>query len=256
MTKIIKLKPADLSFDPAYQREVVRTHLAKLAESFSPDLVGTLTVSRRPTGDFVIDGQHRTQAAILAGHGATSLSCVVHTGLTQAQEAQMFLDLNRVRKPILKVNEWNAGLAAGDPAIIGQSLAIERAGWKVNPTSTAIGQISAIAALARIRQLDRNGDLDLTYRTLRLLTDAWGMGPEVANGHLLNGTAIFLARYGETVDAPSLSAKLRKEYDATRIIGTARNWLALHGGTVANALAAVLVQEYNRGRASKNRLIW
>lgn len=251
-----RVKPSGVQFDHSYQRVPVRAHLARLVEQYDPTLVGALVVSRREAGDFVIDGQHRVLAAIEAGQGDVAMDAVVHVGLTTSDEAALFLQLNRQRKPVTRVSEWGAALVAGDPSVVAQANAIERAGWRVNPTSGAAGQISAVKALARLRALDVYGSRDLTYAVLTVLTSAWGNGKEVANGHLLEGAGLLFARFGDEIDRDALARKLKASGTATDMLGKASSHRRVLGGTMANAVGSVMHAQYNSKRGTTKLAAW
>lgn len=73
--------PGELDIDPAYQRDVTNgsslTLIRRLAQHWNWDLCQPLVVARRAGGGlFVIDGQHRLEAARLRGD-IPQLPCVV-----------------------------------------------------------------------------------------------------------------------------------------------------------------------------------
>lgn len=254
--KMLRLKPSVLKFDHSYQRAPLKAHLGRLVAQFDPSLVGALVVSRREDGDYVIDGQHRALAAVEAGLGEQAVDCVTHLDLTRGEEAALFLRLNRERKAVSRVSEWGAALLSGEPRVLAQAAGIERAGWRVNPLSGANGQISAVSSLARLRRLDPGEERDLTFRTLRLLTDAWGMGKDVGNGHLIEGVGMFVSRFGDSIDLGPLADKLRKAMTEKDILGKARALRGATGGTVAAAVAKTVHATYNSKRTSGRIADW
>src|SRR5512144_2349483 len=108
-----------LNIDHSYQRTPAAHRLDAMVKNYDPLLMQVLEVSRRPDGSiYVIDGQHRMMAASRKFGENHELPCRVHEGLSVAQEAKMFVDLQRKRKSILQVEQFKANLIAGDPLTV------------------------------------------------------------------------------------------------------------------------------------------
>lgn len=103
-----------MELDMSYQRLVSNT-AAKIASEFDVTRVQVLTVSYRDGKFYVIDGQHRLTAARVVG--VTELPCIIHTGLTRADEALMFARQNVNVKKLYPFDTYKANLACGNADI-------------------------------------------------------------------------------------------------------------------------------------------
>lgn len=120
-------RPGELRIDSAYQRDVAtgasRALIRRIAQHWNWDLCQPLVVARREgiAGDrlFVIDGQHRLEAARLR-HDIDQLPCVIVSFADVADEAASFVHLNQQRRPLSKIDLFKAAIASGD----GQASAI------------------------------------------------------------------------------------------------------------------------------------
>lgn len=133
-------RPAELRIDPAYQRSIEtgpsKTLIQRIAQHWNWDLCQPLVVSRREGrhGLFVIDGQHRLEAAKLRGD-IDQLPCVVVEYATAADEAASFVHLNQQRRPLGKLDVFKAAVASEDPEAVAIAAAIEAAGLAIAPHS-------------------------------------------------------------------------------------------------------------------------
>lgn len=169
----------ELEVDPVYQRSTEgqdsRTAIRRIAEQWDWRLCAPLTVSRRVTADgtapryFVIDGQHRLQAARMRGDIAY-LPCIISTFATIAEEAACFVAVNTKRKAISSVDAFRAALAAGDPGALQIKGLLDRAGLTVAPTSNPTGwQPGDFAAIGGVRQaINRHGVPTATWALIIL----------------------------------------------------------------------------------------
>lgn len=85
---------ADLKVDPSYQRPLNDDWVRQMRRTFRRLGLGHPTVSERSDGLYVLNGQHRVAMLIELGKGAQLIQVVVYTGLTPAQEQEMFLYFN------------------------------------------------------------------------------------------------------------------------------------------------------------------
>lgn len=129
--------PAELAVDPSYQRSIEASDsqalIRRIAQFWNWDLCQPLVVSRRGDGSlFVIDGQHRLEAAKLRGD-IPQLPCVIVAYATSADEAASFVHLNQQRRPLTKLDLFKAAIASEDPTAVAIMSAITAAGLSVAP---------------------------------------------------------------------------------------------------------------------------
>jgi hypothetical protein len=109
--------PAQLKVDPSYQRELDRDSrklIGRIAKGWDWNLFQPLVVARRHDGTmYVVDGQHRLEAARLRGD-VQQLPAVIFYPADPTDEASVFVELNAQRRPLTAYALFNAALAAGD----------------------------------------------------------------------------------------------------------------------------------------------
>lgn len=149
------IAPAELQVDHEYQRSLEakasQRLISRLAQHWNWDLCQPLVVSRRQGGDlFVIDGQHRWEAAKLRGDIA-QLPCVVVEYESAADEAASFVHLNQQRRPLSKIDLFKAAIASEDKQACAILEAIEYAELSVAPHQNYIswkpGMVSNIGGI-------------------------------------------------------------------------------------------------------------
>ncbi len=128
---------SQLQVDGEYQRSVEsgpsQALIRKIAMHWNWDLCQPLVVSRRSDGAlFVIDGQHRWEAAKQRGD-INQLPCVVVDYASAADEAASFVQLNKERKPLSKLDVFKAAVASGNEEACAIVAAIADAGLSIAP---------------------------------------------------------------------------------------------------------------------------
>ena len=109
------LRISDLVIDPAYQRPIVgkgRKNVDRIARAFSWSCFAPVVVSPVEGGKFaIIDGQHRTTAALLVGLESVPCQVVV---AARDEQAAAFKAINGITTPISRMALHAAGLVAGE----------------------------------------------------------------------------------------------------------------------------------------------
>jgi hypothetical protein len=196
--------PAQLQIDPSYQRSIEngesKTLIKAIASKWDWGLCQPLVVARRGDGSlFVIDGQHRLEAAKLRGDIA-QLPCVVSDSREASAEAAQFVALNRNRRPLAALDVFRASLASGADEAHAILAALEAAGLSLAPhsnhTAWKPGMVSNIGGIERAWK--RLGAA-VTTRALELLAKGF-------EGQVLRyaGT-IFPGLVGMVVDNPNVA---------------------------------------------------
>jgi hypothetical protein len=244
--------------DPRAQRPEDPGWSKKIAREFDRRLLGVFEVTARPDGKYAVnDGWHRRQAMMSLGYA--SAPCQVHRDLTIEEEARLFDGFNS-RRNVRYIDRFFVRLTEGDE--VAKTIAAEcvAAGWEPSKArGTQSGKLVALASLERVYRLRRNPlDSALLVRSvLGLITRSWGHVPEAADGSLLYGFGLFLARYGSEVDFPSLVTKLAKfDGGPGGMVGRARTMRTLRHTSMPNAVAEVLTGYYNGGRRSHRLPEW
>lgn len=176
----------DLVVDPIYQRALKPQQLKRIVTKFKPSLLGVVTVNRRKNDDLaLIDGQHRVAA--LSEKAFSHVPAVVFDGLTRAQEAQLFIELQEERRNVTSVEKFKSRLAY-DPQAKDMRRIAGETGWEIGNTG-----LRCIAELDKLYQRDAAGVI--LYRTLRTLQRAWPTADakNSAHGSVVAGIGRFIA---------------------------------------------------------------
>lgn len=163
-----------LRIDPAYQRDYKSKRAEAIGRSWNDDQAQVITVSKRDDGKlYVIDGQHRTHGARIAGK--SHLDAEVHEGLTVEQEAELFDRLNTGRSFVNALERFRARLVYGEPEATEINKIVQEFGGavaeKIGRKNSNDMSVRSIAALERIYNA---GGPDLLREILALIRDAWG----------------------------------------------------------------------------------
>jgi hypothetical protein len=178
-----------LSIDQDYQRPLT-TFVETVAREYDPALVGCLIVSERANGTTtIIDGQTRWEA--MRRNDEPAAPCLVYMGLTKAQEAQLFADLQTKRRGMATYLRFRAALVAGQEEAVAIAKITTGAGFDLSKDETPY-TVKAIAALENVYRRDP----ELLVTVLRVIREAWP-DKDVAyrtSGEMIRGLAVFLTR--------------------------------------------------------------
>jgi hypothetical protein len=188
----------ELLVDQSYQRSLETSRAQKLVNLIARDwdwgLCQPLVVARRPDGAMmIVDGQHRLAAAKLRGD-IVDLPCVVLPYGSVGAEAAAFVSLNQHRRPLSKLELFQAALVGGDEISAEIMQLIEAAGLSLARHSNYIawkpGEISNISGIQRCF---RSYGKDVTAAALAALTNGFPNQVLRYGGTIFAGVAIFLA---------------------------------------------------------------
>lgn len=185
MAQYRRIDVTDLFIDPSYQREEKPQHVKKIADDWDEAQLGVLEVSEREDGYAVFDGQHRLKAA--ETRGEANLPCLVHTGLTPQEEAELFRQLQDNRKALTPLDRFKARHFAEDPVAVGIFKLAEKHKYKVG---TGPKSIQSIVAFERVYL---RGNLDESLNILGM----WRGDAKQLEGSLIDGLSRFLLLYPE-----------------------------------------------------------
>lgn len=158
-----------LFVDEDYQRPLT-TFLQKIVDKYDPALVGTLKVSerngRKRTRFAVIDGQ--TRLAGMREHEEPVAPCLVYTGLSQAEEADLFARFQTERRGMASYLRFRAALVAKKPEALAIAQIVSDEGFELGVRETK-GTIKAIAALEGAYRVSP----DTLRETMHIIKRAW-----------------------------------------------------------------------------------
>lgn len=252
-----QLPVSTLQVDPRIQRPLDRRRVVKIATELNRDALGVITVSRRLNGEhIVIDGQHRTEAVRTAGYGGGNIQCRIFTGLTLAEEAEMFRLLNNTAKPQY-LDTFRVRVIEGDPTAVASADILDRHGWKVGGNSGHDGYFNAMQAFERVYAADRDTQPNPAEQAIATITAAWGHTGSAADGRVFEGIGQMYLRYGAAVDTNELINRLAKYPGGPgALLGKARGLRELIGCRLASAVAEICVELYNQRRKTRALPPW
>jgi hypothetical protein len=102
---------AAMRVDRAYQR-ILKPYVRKMTATWDYQKCDVLIVSYRDGRFYIVDGQHRYEAA--KAKGVEFLACQILEGMNQIQEASRFLSQNTLARTLTPYDTWNANLLVGD----------------------------------------------------------------------------------------------------------------------------------------------
>jgi hypothetical protein len=236
-----------LNFDPLVNREVDLAWVADLARRYDPANVGTLVVSARSDGNHVvIDGQHRVLAARDALQADAEFHCDLRYGLTVAQEAALFLELNK-RRAVSPIDKFRKHVIAEHEPEVSIDKVLENLGigMQRHVGPRAVGGPRAVTAIHR-----KGGDALLAL-TLSLALEAWPNDSDGLCEEILRGLGEVLHRHGDEIEVTGFAHRLKTSKTAGGLRGQAQTAKGMHGGNLWTHVADTLVSVYNYRRQNK-----
>lgn len=235
-----------------YQRVVSDSTVQKLIKNWDPRFLDPIVVSYRDGKYYVIDGQHRV-VAIQRMHPDEDVKvrCIVHTGLTYADEAELFYKLDQCKKKLSYSQSVNALLQAGtDPELNDIMRRMRTHGFQFATGAGTYGDNMVRATRAMVEAYRLLGP-DLFSRMLILLRDTWDGESDSLYAIMLSGMALFLKTYDTQINDRNFAARM-SNVAPIAIVRKAEadystNRTALRG-------ARVLLEFYNKGLRGARKL--
>lgn len=241
---------AAMRVSPAAQRELRQAHVDALAADFDLEAVGYPVVNLRDGYYYVVDGNHRVGAFKAIGWGDQQIQCEVYEGLTEVEEAELFLRRD-ARRAISTFDKFRIGITAQREAECDIDR-IVRANSLVVSRDKIDGAISAVGTLRKVYQ--RAGGATLG-RTLRIIRDAYG-DPGFTS-FVIDGIALVCQRYNGELDDEKAVTRLSSAHGGVNgLLGRAANLQKQTGNTKNHCVAAAAVDIINAGRGGKKLPPW
>lgn len=180
-----------------YQRSVEQKNVDRLIRDWNSRELHPIVVSFRDGKFNVVDGQNRIAAMRqMAGGGDVIVPCIIHTGMTYEDEADMYARLDTDKTPLTPRQHTKAVAEAGsDPKIMEIKRLLEDGGftWALGEKTGEPYEIAAIRTLINAYQLLGS---DGFARMLGLLAGTWHGTPNSLKASILSGMALFVKTYG------------------------------------------------------------
>lgn len=231
--------------DGNYQRPIRGGLIKRILSGFSWAKFGALVLARQDDGRFaVVEGQHRWHAAKLAGLPEVPAVVLPQSGMEF--EAAAFIGINRDRQAVTAVEQYWAGLTAGDAGARRVADVLARAGCDVvpEPGSAKPGLTSAVGAVTR--SCDRYGEA-ATKTALVIIRAAWPTDAHALRGTLITALARLARANAGAEFQDGMIAALRGQSFA-QLTAHAEGFRKLSGGSAETALCKALVELHNKGK--------
>jgi len=152
------------------QRDLKQYRVDHLVAHFDAEQVGTPVVNERGGKFFIIDGQHRVAALAEVYDADHQVQCWAYVGLTEAQEAEKFLQLND-NLAVAALDKYRVAVEAGRDAESDIDRIVRACGLVVSKREVE-GGIGAVGTCRRGHQR-RQGRQEVA----ELVEDRGGMSP-------------------------------------------------------------------------------
>lgn len=248
------VRVGDLIVDHTYQRLEDTNQVNKIAATYDESLLSVVEVSRRDDGTLVvIDGQQRRAATLKARGLDFTLTCNVHHGLSIQDEARLYCDFQRLRRDVSPLDAHKAHIVARERIALVIENATRKLGLEIGKKHNKDGGVGCVKALREI--VVKNPDRpNLVEETLRILHDAWH-GQDGAYGvDAVRGVARFLVKYHPKVNRRRVVERLTKYTPNVVRAKAAARASSRSGGGIVPPYAAIVQEEYDKGRRGRNRL--
>lgn len=235
---------------PVAQREINGARINAMVANFDPEQVGNPTVNLRDGNWYIIDGQHRVEAMREVGWADQQVQCWTYEGLTEEEEAEVFLKLNDVLA-VHAFDRFRVGVTAGRPDECDIDRIVRAQGLCVSRDKVP-GAIGAVGTLRRI--YSRSGPETLA-RALGIVRDAYGdVGMEAA---VIDGIGYVCGRYNGELDVPTFVQRLASAHGGVGgLLSRAEVLRKQTGNAKGHCVAAAAVDINNRGRGGKKLPSW
>lgn len=235
-----------IDVDSNYQRTIRNNLVERILKKFSWAKFGAVVLSRKENGRYmVVEGQHRWKAATLHPD-VTEIPAVIVEHEDVKSEAESFLAINRDRQAVSSVEQYWAGLTAGDDKAIAISRVLQAAGCDVVPERGAYKPNLTNSISSIDRCLSRYG-FGATRRALLVIRAAWPDDAHALRGTLITAIARIIRSNEKTIEDPAIVAAIRNQ-SLAQMTAHAEGFRKLSGGTAETALAKTIAELYNKGK--------
>ncbi len=246
--KVAMVRPDQITTDPKVQRPLDHGRVTAIVTNFKEAALGLPLISKRTDGTMVcLDGQTRIAVLLRKNLGAVPRQMMVHTGLTLAEEAELFR-LHNDTKALSPQVKFRIALLEGGVVETKAEALLARVGW-----TSEIGKANtwrAVVALCTAVHRDEPS----AERALLVIGGAWGVHTRHSSAEVFRGLANLLFRYGDTVNVQQLAERLAKEGPMVHFVGRYRTNAQVRRISTADSVADVAVGVYNYGRPKQNAL--
>ena len=240
------LMPKMLKTDSLYQHEINQNRVAKIISSWDYNIVNPPKISQRSNGEYyVIDGQHTVTAWKLHEGENAPILCKVYTGLTWADEKDMFVKQNGISADPTTAEKLRAEYNANNTDVRGMYNTCAEYGVKVlfigHGRKTRYSCVAVSALFGCYMSMPKKD----FARMLTIITKAWDGEPLSLSAGFLKGFKSLFKLYSDRIKDSEMTKSLSK-YTPEYYVREAREI----GGSLETKFSAVFLRVYNKNRTT------
>lgn len=239
------LSISQLVIDPAYQREISfigRRNVRRIASNFSWSMFAPVIVAAAGGNRFaIVDGQHRTTAAVLCG--VEKVPCAIIEA-ERGEQAAAFRAINGNITRLSSMQVHAAAVVAGEARALRVQRVCDAADvvlcrYPKPWDKIEVGETMAVVVVRRA--IEKFGD-DCVITALRAIRDSGDGNPGLLRGPVIYGTAEVLADHPEWRESGGALIEAFDEIDLAEMLQDAGSAAArLKGSSVTDQFEARLV---------------
>lgn len=243
---------AETRVSPKAQREFRKSHAEKYAADFDLEALGYPVVSLRDSHYWIVDGQHRIEALRMIGWGDQQIQCECYEGMTEAEEADLFLRRDE-RKSIRPFDKFRIALVAGRDPETDINRTVVTQGLKVSTDASE----DSIAAITALRKVYEQGGPGVLGRDLRILRDGFSGDLGKFRSELITGVGLVCQRYnGQLPDETAVLKLSNLRGGSMALVRKGQQLKEKTGRPLADCVAAAFVETMNVGKGGKKLEAW
>lgn len=242
-TRWIRL--GDMHVTPSAQRKYDRKRAERMADNFDLEALGYPVVNHRDGKWWIVDGQHRVGALrILGFEDDQKIECEAYFGMTEAQEADLFLRRDD-RKAVHPLDKFRIAVNAGWETECAINAVVSDLGLHIGYGA------NRIQAVGTVQRLYADGGPTTLGRTLLILREAYG--PPGFTAAIIAGVGLVIRRYGTLINTERVVEALQKKVTngAAGLDQTANATRKTTGFAKDQCVAAAVVKAINKTRGKK-----
>lgn len=242
---------AEMRVNPRAQRDFNLGWASELAADFDLEKLGFPVVNRRDGHYFIVDAQHRVAALKMIGWADQQVQCETYDGMSEAEEAEMYLGRNKRRSQSV-FDDFRISITAEREMEIDIDRIVRANDLVISKSRNTAGAVSAVGTLRKV--YDQAGAATLS-RALRIIRDSFGdAGMEAP---IIHGLGLVCQRYNGTLDDEALVTRLNNMHGgAGGLLGKAEKIRLASGNRKPQCVAAAVVDVVNAGRGGKKLAPW
>lgn len=237
------VKPNILCVDKTYQRDLEQNRVNNIASSWDPLRFRLPLVSYRDGKYYIFDGQH-TVAAWQTKFEDKLIPCLVYRGLTWHDEAEAFVDQNKLRKSITTNDRLKALYNMGNLDVVAMKTDAESCGVIVDfkKGKSQYRCVATAALFKAYKALNR----EQFKAMLKMILDLWEGDTDSLSADIICGFYQFYKKYYGKFTEKDFKKSFEK-ISVTSIIRDGKDY----GGSREVKYSSLILKQYNKNRTTR-----